>query len=83
MYGNDKWIAIHLAFMSAMHNIYNLAYKVLLEPNIFKKVEAMLKKIHAYLSHSQKKHLEFFKLVEVMEIVMHIGSLIDEHLMDG
>ena len=45
----------------------NLTYIILLEPSIFQNIEGLLKKIHAHILHLPKRHLEFVKLVEIME----------------
>jgi hypothetical protein len=35
---------------------------------LVKRIESLLQTLHAYFAHSLKQHLEFTKLVEIMEI---------------
>ena len=45
----------------------NLAFKTLYELDIMSHIEGLLKSSHVYFKHSQKRHLEFIKLVELLE----------------
>ena len=50
-----------------MAHRFNLAFKTLSQLDIMSHIEGLLKSSHAYFKHSPKRHLEFVKLVELME----------------
>jgi hypothetical protein len=52
-------------FMQFHHT--NLAIKSLSDLSVVNRIEDLLQSLHSYFARSPKQHLEFVKLVEVME----------------
>jgi len=45
----------------------NLAFKTLSSLGIMNSIEDMLQTCHSYFAHNPNRHLEFIKLIEMME----------------
>ena len=62
----SKYVPFALGVHCMAHRC-NLAFKTLSQLDIMSRIEGLLKSSHAYFKHSPKRHLEFVKLVELME----------------
>jgi hypothetical protein len=59
--------AQHSIGLHCMAHWMNLTMQTLLVFSLVKHIENLLRTLHAYFAHSLKRHLEFTKLVEIME----------------